>query len=164
MQNGLLYLKLDICELNNADLAQLIGSCHQLTLNELNLSYNDFGCDTSSNNLIRLCQNLPNVQVLDISGCFLESWSINEIKLLIFSIKCMPNIVYLNLTDNIFDDDDTLADNILVLNESPSLRYLKLPGPLGFKCKDLIKSFSFTKNDAINKSRTQLLYIEYAKL
>ncbi|CAL4126763.1 unnamed protein product, partial [Meganyctiphanes norvegica] len=69
MHRGLLFLNLTCCQLNNTDLAHLTDSCHQLTLKELNLSSNSVCYDTSNNNLIRLCQNLPNILHLSLERC-----------------------------------------------------------------------------------------------
>ncbi|CAL4121113.1 unnamed protein product, partial [Meganyctiphanes norvegica] len=42
MHRGLIYLDMNNCNLNNRDLAPLVGSCHQLTLRELRLEENSF--------------------------------------------------------------------------------------------------------------------------
>ncbi|CAL4067416.1 unnamed protein product, partial [Meganyctiphanes norvegica] len=73
IHRGLWLLNLNKCSLNNADLAQLMDSCHQETLKELNLSGNDFTYN-NCNNLIRLCQNLSKVRLLMLNYCRLESW------------------------------------------------------------------------------------------
>ncbi|CAL4245589.1 unnamed protein product [Meganyctiphanes norvegica] len=167
MHRGLLFLNLYKCNINDMDLAPLVGSCHQATLQELNLSDNSFRFDKNSNNLISLCQNLKNVQCLNLGSCDLDSWHINEIKLLFHLFKILPNIVKLNLSGNNFSIE-TLKIHILVLHESPSLRYLKLSLPKTFPVpihkKDLIKSFCYEINTKINERRSHLLYVEFSQL
>ncbi|CAL4193468.1 unnamed protein product [Meganyctiphanes norvegica] len=165
MHKGLLFLSLFYCQLDNADLAQLIDSCHQETLKELNLGYNDFIYDNNYNNLIRLCQKLTKVLVLKLRCCCLESWPINEIKLFFYSLKNMPNIINLDLTWNVFDVD-TYNVNIMLLNENCSLRLLRLPLPIHFNedyNSDEAKSFCSTIIEKINTGRSQLLYVEFEK-
>lgn len=78
MEKGLLYLNLFGCNLKNLDLGKFSASPHQSTLRELNLYGNSFEYDNSGN-LIRLCQNLISVQVLDLGGNYLETWPISQI-------------------------------------------------------------------------------------
>ncbi|CAL4118033.1 unnamed protein product [Meganyctiphanes norvegica] len=170
MQRGLLFLRLVDCSLNNEDLAQLMESCHQETLKELDFEYNDFSYDANFNNLIRLCQNLTNVLILKLCCCGLSSWPINEMKLLVYSLKQMPHIVNLDLSGNGFVLD-IIRVHVLVLHENLSLRLLKLSLPtdnLNFLTPNLgeqyiseIKSFLSTINGKINIGRPQVLYIRF---
>ena len=77
MQRGLLSLKLRQCCLDDADLAQLIGTCHQSTLLQLDLCHDEFQYDEKSSNLIKLCKSLNNVLHLCIVDCGIESWPSN---------------------------------------------------------------------------------------
>ena len=77
MQRGFLSLKLRQCCLDDADLAQLIGTCHQSTLLQLDLCHDEFQYDEKSSNLIKLCKSLNNVLHLCIVDCGIESWPSN---------------------------------------------------------------------------------------
>ncbi|CAL4103794.1 unnamed protein product [Meganyctiphanes norvegica] len=165
MQRGLLFLNLDDCRLNSEDLAQLTESCHQETLKELNLNYNNFTYDTNCNNLIRLCQKLTKVQVLKLQDCRLESWPINEIKLLVYPLKHMPHIIKLDLSGNRFVMD-IVRMIILELHENLSLRLLKLSLHILYTHKedynsDEVKSFCSSISGKINNGRSQVLYIKF---
>ncbi|CAL4107378.1 unnamed protein product [Meganyctiphanes norvegica] len=163
MHRGLWFLSITRCHLNNADLAQLVDSCHQETLKELNLSNNRFTYDNNYDNLIRMCQKLAQVQILKLYCCHLESWPINEIKLFFYSLKKMPNIVILDLTENEFLEV-TVKEHIMVLKENHSLRVLKLFLPSQFMSfdedSDVVKSFCSTINGNINNGRSQVLFVE----
>ncbi|CAL4163444.1 unnamed protein product [Meganyctiphanes norvegica] len=170
MHRGLLFLNLRYCDLTNVDLVPLRESHHQLTLKELNLSHNELSYDDRCN-LIMLCQHLSNVQTLDLIACELESWHCNEIKLLFDSFKIMPNIVNLNLDLNRFSFN-TITVDIVVLHENPSLRWLELSLPAEYTNSDgnvnnqddiydIIRLFCFEMRANINKSRSQILYVDF---
>lgn len=167
IHRGLLFLSLHNCDLRNMDLNQLRGSCHQLTLRELNISSNLLSYDNCSSILINLCKNLTNILQLDLGACDLGSWHSDEISLLLNSFKTLPNIVNLNLYGNEFNVD-TVTDDIMVLKENPSLRYLELSLPARFTGNhvnnenDLIKSFCSKINAKMNNGRSQLLYVDFA--
>lgn len=168
MHKGLLYLDLSKCCLENADLEHLIGSCHQSTLRQLNLSGNIFSYDSiySSVNLIRLCHNLTKVLQLDLSNCLFQSWPTEDIESLFHSLKIMPNIISLDLQGNKFSILNVTV-HIMVLNESPSLRYLNISLPKQVtddnlnNQNDLVKEFCSKIKEDMNKTCTQLLYVDF---
>ena len=72
----------------------------------------------------------------------------------------MPNILYLNLSLNEFNDYD-ITDYVKILKENLILRYLDLQMPLNDINID-IKMFSSEINKLVNENRSTTLYVDFA--
>ena len=164
MQRGLWFLKLNDCELKTIDLEQVIGGCHQETLRELDLARNNLSYDNHSENVIKVCQSLPKILVLSLNDCQLVSWPIHEIDKLFLTLKKLPNIVKLNLSDSDFTPE-ILTVHMMVFKECPSLRYLHMHVPIQIEFNidtDLIRSFCYDMNVNMNYMRSKLVYIDFS--
>ena len=165
MQIGLKIVRLADCLLINSDLEELIGSCHQLTLEQLELDNNQFSYDSDVKVWNKLCQNLINTQILSLSHCdILTLWPSSNIEDLFYSFNSMPKLMMLDLRE-CYHNTDIIQVNALVLSKSPSLRMLKLSVPLSLikleVSEDMVRSFCQQMNEKINNLRSQVLYIDF---
>ena len=167
MHQGLYFLNLRQCFLKNSDLAELIGSCHHSTLKELVLTWNNLTYDEDHKNLIKLCENLTNIEMLHLQTCDISTWPSNEIVLLFDSFKTMPNMIYLDISRNAFHA--STIKYVISLKENSSLRYIRysLPQHLvdQYQLNSVIanivsESFHSHINERLNENRSQLLYVE----
>jgi len=137
MNMGLVFLSLQDCSLKDSDVGNLIGSCHEATLRELNLAYNrQLGEDyedrfiNDNSNLSMLCRNLTNVQILILHSCYLHKWLGEEMEFLCESLITMPNLVFLNLCFSHIDQLEMSWYWATLAHKCDSLRYIILGYPI----------------------------------
>ncbi|CAL4202757.1 unnamed protein product [Meganyctiphanes norvegica] len=130
--HGLQYLNLADCKMNSGDIDLFIDSLHPASLRQLDLTLIDFSAMTASfsesltwNPLIRLCENLPMIEVLVLRVCNLHCLMEELMIPLIKSLIAMPHLTLLDLGENYFSPR-ILSKYFVKLRENQCLRYLKL--------------------------------------
>jgi len=123
------YLNLRNCSLGNEDLEALIRTTHLCTLQQLDLSENNF-CDPGGRmtGLILFSKYLRKIEVLDLTSCSIHNWNISVIGQLMEALKQLPKLTILTLDHNKFSSP-VMMKYLTCLGKSDSLRYLSVSLP-----------------------------------
>lgn len=168
LSEGLQYLNLSTCNLNLSDLDVLAKSHHVRSLQQLNLSHNNFSFDSAKpNELIVLIRSLSAVELLELEECQLHTWSVDMIKLLTTTMNKLDKLAILNVKHKQLTTSQ--LSSMFLLGKSDPLKYLSIYLPNealaamtnenGVIDKGLVQNACKEIRNCINESRNVSLHV-----